>query len=359
MSALSLLLKHIDEKTQPEPVGLARIGLGLAAVMIALVTHRDILSLLEPGTLHFQVFDWLQLPNKISLYFLTAFSLTVSILFTIGAFTRFAGFSIVLLILYRHLLDWGLYQNYTVMLALFVLCMSMGNPGSAISVRALRHPSVLVPLWPQTLIKFQISVIYFYTALSKCNPLFFEGRVFRKNLTWLAPLDHPALWTACAIATIVLEFAFVVGLWLPATRAWMIALGTVFHVGIVFSFGFISSYMGFTIEFISIYLLYLQPKPGSLRVVWDEHCSFCRRWVNAFSFLDWFGVLKLEGSSDAGVEILAFSGNQKLGGFRAIREILSVLPVTLYFEPWLRIWPLPWFGDKVYKYVAARRHCKI
>jgi predicted DCC family thiol-disulfide oxidoreductase YuxK len=357
LSALSLLFKHIDEKTQPQPIGLARIGLGLTAIMIALVTHRDILSLMEPGTLQIPVFSWVPVLSKTSLYFLTAFSLTVSILFTIGAFARFAGFSIVVLILYRHLMDWGLYQNYTVMLALFILCASLGNSGSAISVSS--RPPASVPLWPQTLIKFQVSVIYFYTALSKCNSLFLEGRVFRHSLTWLAPLDHPALWTACAITTIVLEFAFVICLWLPATRAWMIALGTAFHLGILFSFGFISSYIGFTIEFISIYLLYLQPKPGSLRVVWDEQCSFCRTWVNTFRFLDWFGVLKLEGSSDAGDEIMAYSGNQKLGGFRAIREILSVLPVTLYFEPWLRIWPLPWLGDKVYKYVAARRHCKI
>jgi predicted DCC family thiol-disulfide oxidoreductase YuxK len=357
LSALSLLLNHIDEKTQPQPIGLSRIGLGLTAIMIALVTHRDILSLIEPGTLQFPVFSWVPLLNRTSLYFLTAFSLAVSILFTIGAFARFAGFSIVLLIIYRHLMDWSLYQNYTAMLALFILCATLGNSGSAIS--ASSRPPALVPLWPQTLIKFQVSVIYFYTALSKCNLLFLEGRVFKQSLPWLAPLDHPALWTACAIATIILEFAFVVCLWLPATRSWMIALGTVFHLGILFSFGFISSYIGFTIEFISVYLLYLQPKPRSLRVVWDEHCSFCRRWVRAFRFFDWFGILKLEGTSDAGVEILAFDDTRKHGGFRAIREILSVLPFTLYFEPWLRIWPLPWLGDKVYKYVAARRYCKI
>ncbi|MCX6613259.1 MAG: HTTM domain-containing protein [Acidobacteria bacterium] len=357
MSALDLLLNHIDEKTQPQPIGLARIGLGLTAIMIALVTHRDILSLIEPGTLQLPVFSWVPLLNKTSLYFLTAFSLTVSFLFTVGAFARFAGFSIVALIVYRHLMDWSLYQNYTAMLALFILCASLGNPGSAISVSS--RPPTLVPLWPQTLIKFQISVIYFYTALSKCNPLFLEGRVFKQSLTWLAPWDHSALWTACAIATIILEFALVICLWLPATRAWMIALGTAFHLGILFNFGFISSYIGFTVEFISIYLLYLQPKLGSLKVVWDEHCSFCRSWINSFRFLDWFGVLKLEGTSDAGLEILAFDGAHQYGGFRAIREILGVLPITLYFEPWLRIWPLPWLGDKVYKYVAARRHCKI
>jgi len=127
-----------------------------------------------------------------------------------------------------------------------------------------------------------------------------------------------------------------------------------------------------SVELISIYLLHVRYKPGSHLVIWDDHCSFCRSWAKWFRRLDWLGMLRFEGSSNR--EVLAAAGitaeeadreiklvidGRVYGGFDAVRRVLAVLPVSLTWEPILRLKPIRLLGHRVYREVAVRRNCLL
>ena len=107
-------------------------------------------------------------------------------------------------------------------------------------------------------------------------------------------------------------------------------------------------------------------------VIWDSHCSFCRRWVALFRFLDWFRLHRFVGSSEPGAfddprvtpemaeqAIQLLTSKRRAEGFDAVRRVLSVSPLTFWTAPILWLPPVNSLGNRIYKRVAARRRCKI
>lgn len=107
-------------------------------------------------------------------------------------------------------------------------------------------------------------------------------------------------------------------------------------------------------------------------VIWDSHCSFCRRWVSLFRFLDWFQLHRFVGSSEPGAfndprvtpemadrAIQLLTPRRRAEGFDAVRRVLAVSPLTMWTAPILWLPPVYRLGDRLYKNVAARRTCKI
>jgi predicted DCC family thiol-disulfide oxidoreductase YuxK len=105
-------------------------------------------------------------------------------------------------------------------------------------------------------------------------------------------------------------------------------------------------------------------------VVWDDSCAFCRFWVGWARRLDWLRVHRYIGSGEpaayAGTgltpaetaEAVQLVGpRERASGFDAVRLVLLRLPLTAL--PALLMWlpPLPWLGRRLYRRIAARRHC--
>ena len=106
-------------------------------------------------------------------------------------------------------------------------------------------------------------------------------------------------------------------------------------------------------------------------VVWDDSCSFCRRWVAVFHRLDMLGVLHFVGSSrpeayastdvtreaaDEAMQLVEPDGVVK-SGFDAVRGIVAVLPFGYLVAPVMGLPGIRHTGHYVYRKVAASRTC--
>lgn len=96
--------------------------------------------------------------------------------------------------------------------------------------------------------KFQISAVYFYTALVKCNSSFLEGALFRERIGYFETIGP--------LATIALEFFLAFALWSARLRKVAIPLGVAFHAAMLVTLGFYAALIGFFMEFLSIYILF-------------------------------------------------------------------------------------------------------
>lgn len=107
-------------------------------------------------------------------------------------------------------------------------------------------------------------------------------------------------------------------------------------------------------------------------VIYDSHCSFCRRCAQLLRWLDWFRLHRVVGSAEPGAfddprvtPAMADEAVQLLTprvhaqGFDAVRRVLAVCPLTFWTAPILWLPPVKRLGDRAYTYVAARRTCRI
>jgi hypothetical protein len=92
-------------------------------------------------------------------------------------------------------------------------------------------------VWAQHLIAVQLTAVYFWGAIDKCNAGWLSGGKLESQLLfYVFDSDPPALpgWGALvrvlSIATVALELGLAIGLWFPRARRWLIPAGVVFHV---------------------------------------------------------------------------------------------------------------------------------
>lgn len=107
-------------------------------------------------------------------------------------------------------------------------------------------------------------------------------------------------------------------------------------------------------------------------VIWDSHCTFCRRSVRLLAAMDWLGEHRFVGSAEPGalddqrvtaadadraVQLLTHGG--RFEGFDAIRRILLRCPPTAVAAPLLWLPGAHGLGDRIYRSVAERRRCSV
>lgn len=92
-------------------------------------------------------------------------------------------------------------------------------------------------VWAQYLIAVQLTAVYFWGAVDKCNPGWLRGDKFEAQiLDYVFDSDPPAIpgWHALVVAmslgSLALELALAVGLWFRRTRRWLIPAGVALHV---------------------------------------------------------------------------------------------------------------------------------
>lgn len=118
------------------------------------------------------------------------------------------------------------------------------------------------PLWGQRLLALQVSVLYLATAYDKLTPAFLSGARLQHHFMYLyLGSNYPdgswyaALCQVLAVATVALELALGVGLWIPRARPVLIPLGMLFH-GILFVTLPVST---FSLTMWLLYLAFLDP----------------------------------------------------------------------------------------------------
>ena len=106
-------------------------------------------------------------------------------------------------------------------------------------------------------------------------------------------------------------------------------------------------------------------------VVYDGECGFCKRTIRIMKSLDWFGRLEWRPRSEPGLTerfpILKSQDTQSqmvslhpdgkaYGGFFAVRDIWSQLPLTFIPALLFYIPGASFFGVPVYRWIARNRH---
>ena len=355
-------------------VGLFRIGIGVAVMLRGLKTSRDLYLLgHDPAVVPARLFDWApRLESLPSIAVFTAVWMLAGVGLTLGIRARVCAGVLCAMSAGLHFVDQNFWGHHVYFMTLVLLLLTIIDSDASLSVRWLRsrRPERDVLWWPVWLVQVQLSLAYLFTAIAKLNPAFLGGAVLQTAIALPPEWAWLAAWLA--LPALAAEFFIGIALWVPALRPWALLVGFGLHGLVPFLMGPYVGLLVFTLLVWSVYVLFVDDRPQSRLVVWDDTCSFCRGWITWLRRLDWLRVHRFEGSSrpealaEAGVtaeeandEIKMRVGARTVGGFAAIAAILESLPVGFLWARLLTLPPISWLGAAAYRRVAGGRHCLL
>jgi predicted DCC family thiol-disulfide oxidoreductase YuxK len=369
----------LDRRVNPRPAGVVRALIGLAAFLKGLQMAPLIGRFEEPGVLRIPYLEWAPSVADLPAAVTVGAWLVFAALFGLGLFTYAAGIGLTLTLAAVLFSDQQLYSNHLYLLTLLVGLLTVARSGAAVSVDAGRgRGRESVPNWPLLLVRTQISVVYLYAGLSKISATFLSGTVVAITLRREGPLAIPDGWrtfepmAALSLLAILAELFLAVALWLPRWRRAAFVVGLGLHVGIAIWFVPTGQLAIFSVIILAPYLLFLDVPLRGATVVWDAGCDFCRSWVGLFRRLDWLRAVRFVPSSDD-AELAALGipsedadralqlvrDGRRAQGYRAVVGVLEVTPVAFLWAPLLRLPPVAWAGDRLYRRTAERRRCSL
>lgn len=165
------------------PLAVTRIAIGVASLLITLEDFV-MLGSIASGKMTMPLFDWFPAVDDQSVGIVFVLGVVGSIALIAGFQSRVVAGMLAAVTALVLLWDQQTYSSHQ--LLLFCLCayLTMGQPGAALSIdariRGRRDKSV--PYWPVLLIMTQTSIVYFFTALAKVNPVFLGGDMIRSAM---------------------------------------------------------------------------------------------------------------------------------------------------------------------------------
>jgi len=137
--------------------------------------------------------------------------------------------------------------------------MVLADAGAGMSIRGADRPVVR---WPLLLLKFQLSVVYVFAALTKINDDFLSGEILAGSLgTGIVPfpesLRTPVFLSILAGIAVIVEFAVGTLIWHRRYRFLAFALGLGFHLAIPLSMQPTAELVVFSLEMLALYPLFL------------------------------------------------------------------------------------------------------
>ena len=356
----------------------ARIGIGIAICLNAL-ENSGILIRVADGRIAMPVTDLMPAPTSTLVLACLTATLVAGVTVTLGLFTRFFAALAAALQIFTLLWDQQVYTHHAWLITLLTLLLALSTCDRAWAVGASSRQRTAGTPWGPLLLMSLLSICYLFAGLSKINGEFLSGEHFAHWLRW--PLSD-SLNLAIAILTVPTECFLAVGLWFTRTRVLAAVTGVALHLSIVVLMNEATYHLvTFTIASLCVYPLFFAITLQGVRinsqiarrtVIWDSGCSFCRRWVRTFRFLDWFRLHRFVGSSEPGafddarvtpamadeaIQLLTPATHAQ--GFDAVRRVLATSPLTFWTAPLLWLPPVSNLGDRLYKRVAARRTCQV
>ena len=275
------LTRLLTARRPARAVGLFRIGVGLAVLARGLKTGRDLYLLgHDPSVVPARLYDWAPRLEAVPevLVFTVVWMLAGAAL-TLGHRARLGAGVLCAMSIGLHVVDQNFWAHHVYFMTLVLLLLTIIDSDASLSLRWLRdsRPERDVLWWPVWLVQVQLTLAYLFTAIAKLNPAFLDGAVLQTALelppdwVWLAP------WIA--LPALVAEFFIGVALWVPALRPWAMLVGFGLHGLVPVLMGPYVGLLVFTLLVWSVYILFVDDRPRSRLVVWDDTCSFCRGWV--------------------------------------------------------------------------------
>jgi hypothetical protein len=273
---LTRLRALVESRAPSRPLGLARIGLGTAALLKLVATVPVLARLQSPTSLRAPFVDWLPYPQAPLLPVLTLGWCAAAVAFALGWRTRAAGLALGLVLAYVLILDQQLYSNHLYLLLLLVLLVTVGDGGAALSLDARRRGArQSVTGWPVALLKLQVSIVYLFAALAKLNLYFLSGAMLAAYLRrgGLLTLPEPLLSfpvvTLLAVAAVATEGYLAFALWTPRRQVAALVIGLTLHLCMVLTLSPTLDLVVFAVELLALYPLFLvDRKPAG--TIWTD-----------------------------------------------------------------------------------------
>jgi len=330
------MLSWLTEEIGPRPLGLARVGVGLAAVVKALITAPVLLALTADDVLHTPHFTWFPEPGFPLVWLVLAVWVISAALFAIGWKLSVAGTVLTLTIAVTLALDQQLYSNHLYLLGWLALLMTIADAGAGLNVSRMDRPVVR---WPVILLMAQLSIVYGFSALSKINPGFLRGEVLAGELRGgLVPFPEtlitPPLMAGLAAVVIAVEAALALLIWRPRFRPTVFVLGLGLHISITVFMSATGQLTVFSLQMLSLYPLFLTDHP--LKVSRSAECAHCARMETRLHRFDVLKVLEFS-RADQGADLMLTHHNRVTTGAAAHTRILEHLVPWLWVAPLLRL----------------------
>jgi hypothetical protein len=235
-----LTLRRADAR----PIAVVRILVGLAAIGNAFEQWAALNRLLAPLVVKMPYLPWLPYPPAAAVPALIGAWLIAALLFMVGFRTRVAGGILVALLAYVLLLDQQLYSNHLYLNVLVVLLVTVADSGARYSLDAhYTGRRDRIAEWPLLLLKIQVSIVYFFAALTKVNRSYLSGDLMlgfiHADVLKLLPSGLPVMGVvqALAIASVAVEFFLAFALWFAGWRWLALAAGLALHLSIILTGG--------------------------------------------------------------------------------------------------------------------------
>jgi hypothetical protein len=272
------LTRLMQQRTiDAHPLAIARIIIGVNCAFAALEVWRMLSRLLAPMVVKIPFFSWLPLLPSNALPAFIAVWLTAALAFLLGWKTRAAGAVLTLMTGYTLFLDEQTYSNHLYLLFLVLLLLTIADSGAALSLDARGHATRReVAAWPILLLKIQVTLVYFFSAVAKITPQYLAGEILTQSLKlegWLAVPQSwraPAVMSVLAAISIIAEIFIAFGLWSPRLRTAAIVAGLGFHLLIIAVLD--SSRLSLAIFALAMFAVYVL----FVNVAWGAAAAFAR-----------------------------------------------------------------------------------
>jgi hypothetical protein len=244
MRRLDKLFNLVTRETDARAVAIVRMVVGLAAIGFALETWMKMARVLDPMIVKMPYVAWFPRIPAQALPIFVGVWLSAALAFTLGLRARLSGAILTAAMAYALFFDQQLYSNHLYLITIVLLLLTIADSGACFSLDARRSGGrERIRQWPIVLLKWQVSIVYFYAAILKVNPQYLSGATMRGfwplgELTALPGGWSPALLLqALAVLSILTELFLAAALWLPRVRWLALVVGIGFHLTIMFTGG--------------------------------------------------------------------------------------------------------------------------
>ncbi|HEX2413430.1 MAG TPA: HTTM domain-containing protein [Solirubrobacteraceae bacterium] len=276
-------------------------------------------------------------------------AVAAAVAMSLGILSRVATATVFAIVAYNLFLSTTHFHNNRAYLVIVLGLLAVAPCGRELSVDAwLRRrrgrPALdtAAPAWPLWLLRFECSVVYGASGLSKLlDPDWFGGIVPWQRVVeakaqlegWPLPdwavslLTDRSFHTGAAKLIVITELFIATGLWWRRTRYAAVWVAVAFHVGIELS----APVQVFSYLAIAVLVIWAVPSTRDRVLRIDPTDARHRRWAAVVRRLDWLARFRVEPSAPGSrVEVVDRDGST-VGGAPGVALALSRLPLTAWF----------------------------
>jgi hypothetical protein len=218
------MLNLFSETLPAPPIRFVRLVVGAICLMRSIEEYRVMSRVLNPQSMHFPVLESLPVLTSRQAAIILSIWFVAALAFTIGWKTRVTGLVLAATMGYTLLIDQQLYFSHLYLLTLIVLLLTLAEFGRS-------GESQSVWRWPIVLLQIQLSIVYFFAAVTKVNSVYLSGYMLGAALRQDLPraVFNPRVLTMLAVASIVIELFLAAAFWIRRFRRLAVLVGVVFH----------------------------------------------------------------------------------------------------------------------------------